>query len=111
MSQLVLDKLSERFGAAILETHSNFGDDTAVVDPASWKAVCTFLRDDPALDFDMPVDLCGVDYPSRGATAHRGRDAPLFDLAEAPHPPQGARRRRGHGRRRARQRRRRSGRA
>jgi NADH-quinone oxidoreductase subunit C len=68
VSQLVLDKLRERFGAAILETHSDHGDDTAVVDPGQWKAICTFLREDPALDFDMPVDLCGVDYPSRGAT-------------------------------------------
>jgi NADH-quinone oxidoreductase subunit C len=70
VSQLALDKLRERFGAAILETHSQFGDDTAVVEPSAWKAVCTFLREDPALDFDMPVDLCGVDYPSR-ATAGR----------------------------------------
>jgi NADH-quinone oxidoreductase subunit C len=68
VSQLVLDKLRERFGAAILETHSDHGDDTAVVDPGQWKAICIFLREDPALDFDMPVDLCGVDYPSRGAT-------------------------------------------
>jgi NADH-quinone oxidoreductase subunit C len=65
VSQLVLDKLKERFGAAILETHSNFGDDTAVVDPAQWKAIGKFLREDPALDFDLPVDLCGVDYPNR----------------------------------------------
>ena len=65
MSQLALDMLKERFGAAILETHSAFGDDTALVDPAVWKAVSQFLRDDPALDFDMPVDLCGVDYPNR----------------------------------------------
>ncbi len=65
MSQIVLDKLKARFGAAILETHSDFGDDTAVVDPAQWKAVGQFLRSDPALDFDMPVDLCGVDYPDR----------------------------------------------
>jgi len=65
VSQLVLDRLKERFGAAILETHSNFGDDTAVVDPAQWKAIATFLREDPALDFDLPVDLCGVDFPNR----------------------------------------------
>ncbi len=65
MSQLVLDKLKERFGGAILETHSDFGDDTAVVDPARWKAVCQFLREDPSMDFDMPVDLCGVDHPER----------------------------------------------
>ncbi len=65
MSKLVLDKLKERFGAAILETHSDYGDDTALVDPARWKEIATFLREDPALDFDMPVDLCGVDYPNR----------------------------------------------
>jgi NADH-quinone oxidoreductase subunit C len=65
VSQIVLDMLKERFGTAILETHSQLGDDTAVVDPPQWKAVCTFLRTNPALDFDLPVDLCGVDYPDR----------------------------------------------
>ena len=29
MSELALDKLKARFGAAILETHSDYGDDTA----------------------------------------------------------------------------------
>jgi NADH-quinone oxidoreductase subunit C len=71
VSQLVLAKLKERFGAAILETHSDFGDDTAVVEPRQWKAICAFLRQDPALDFDMPVDLCGVDYPERGEAGGR----------------------------------------
>jgi NADH-quinone oxidoreductase subunit C len=65
VSQAVLDKLKARFGAAIVETHSDFGDDTAVVAPAQWRAVGQFLREDPALDFDMPIDLCGVDYPAR----------------------------------------------
>ncbi|MGD0675352.1 MAG: NADH-quinone oxidoreductase subunit C [Polyangiaceae bacterium] len=65
MSQHVLDKLKARFGTSILETHSDFGDDTAIVEPSQWKAVCRFLRDDPSLDFDLPVDLCGVDYPNR----------------------------------------------
>ena len=61
----MLDKLKERFGTAILETHANFGDETAVIEPSQWKSVCAFLREDPALDFDMPVDLCAVDYPTR----------------------------------------------
>lgn len=65
MSERVLEVLKEKFGAAILETHSQFGDDTAVVDPKSWKAVCRFLRDDPRMAFDMFTDLCGVDYPQR----------------------------------------------
>jgi len=65
VSQHVLDKLKARFGTSILETHSDFGDDTAVVEPSQWKAVCQYLREEPALDFDLPVDLCGVDYPTR----------------------------------------------
>ena len=46
-----------------------------------WKAVCKFLRDDPALDFDMPVDLCGVDYPSRGATGRMEVVMHLYSIA------------------------------
>ena len=65
MSQIALDKLKARLGAGVLETHSDFGDDTAVVDPREWKAAGKLLREDPALDFDMPVDLCGVDFPGR----------------------------------------------
>lgn len=62
MSVRVLEALKAKFGDAIVETHSDFGDDTAVVRPESWKAICKFLRDDPAMSFDMAVDLCGVDY-------------------------------------------------
>jgi NADH-quinone oxidoreductase subunit C len=65
MSLRALEALKERFGDSIIETHSDFGDDTAVVRPERWKEVCRFLRDDPAMAFDMPIDLCGVDYPER----------------------------------------------
>ena len=65
MSQAVLDALKARFGAAVLETHSDFGDDTALVDAAHWRAIGKFLREEPSLAFDLPVDLCGVDYPGR----------------------------------------------
>jgi len=82
VSQFVLDKLRERFGAAILETHSNFGDDTAVIQPDRWKEVCTFVREDPALDFDLPVDLCGVDYPSRGATGRMEVVMHLYSISQ-----------------------------
>jgi NADH-quinone oxidoreductase subunit C len=65
MSERVLTVLKEKFGDSIVETHSQFGDDTAVVAPAVWKEVCAFLRSDPQMAFDMFVDLCGVDYPTR----------------------------------------------
>jgi NADH-quinone oxidoreductase subunit C len=62
MSKKVIDLLTEKFGAAILETHAQFGDDTAVIEPASWRAVAFFLRDDNRLAMNMFTDLCGVDY-------------------------------------------------
>jgi NADH-quinone oxidoreductase subunit C len=65
MSKLVLDRLQAKFGDAILETHSQCGDDTAVVRPDRWKEACAWLRSDPAMSFDMLVDLCGADYPDR----------------------------------------------
>ncbi len=71
MSKLVLDKLKAKFGDDILETHAQFGDETALVSPDRWKEICQFLRSDPALDFNMLTDLCAVDYPARGAAGER----------------------------------------
>jgi NADH-quinone oxidoreductase subunit C len=65
MSKKLLDLLKAKFGDAILETHSQFGDDTAVVAPAAWREVALFLRDDPRCAMSMFTDLCGVDYPDR----------------------------------------------
>lgn len=58
----VLAKLGERFGDAVVSTHSEFGDDTAVVRRERIVEICTFLRDDPDLSFDFAMDLTGVDY-------------------------------------------------
>ncbi len=71
MSKAVLERLQAKFGEAIVEVHSDFGDDTAVVRPSAWKAVCEFLHKDPQMDFDYLVDLCGVDYPERGVNNQR----------------------------------------
>lgn len=65
MSQVLLTLLGEKFGAAVLETHSVHGDDTAVVDPARWLEIARFLRTDPRCSMNQLMDLCGVDYPDR----------------------------------------------
>ncbi len=65
MSLLAVASVQSRFGAAVLETHSNWGDDTLVVDAGAWVQIAQFLKTDPALKFDMLTDLCGVDYPER----------------------------------------------
>lgn len=65
MSKVVLEKLQSKFGAAVKEVHSHLGDDTAVVDSDSWKAICDFLRRDAGCNFDLFVDLTAVDWPDR----------------------------------------------
>jgi NADH-quinone oxidoreductase subunit C len=60
VSKAVLDTLQERFGAAILETHSLLGDDTAVVEPSRWREIAQFLRSDPRMAFNLFVDLFEV---------------------------------------------------
>jgi NADH-quinone oxidoreductase subunit C len=58
----VLDTLARKFAADIASTHSDFGDDTALVRRERIVEILTFLRDDPELLFDFAMDLTGVDY-------------------------------------------------
>ena len=58
----VLRKLVETFGDAVVSTHSDFGDDTALVRRERIVEIALFLRDDPDMLFDLAMDLTGVDY-------------------------------------------------
>jgi NADH-quinone oxidoreductase subunit C len=49
----------------VLATHAQHGDATAVVDAARIVETMRFLRDDPALAFDVLSDLTAVDWPGR----------------------------------------------
>ncbi len=62
MARIILDRLQERFaGGEIVETGSQHGNEWARVRRDAWRAVCGFLRDDPAMNMDMFVDLTAVD--------------------------------------------------
>src|SRR6478735_11129714 len=65
MSKALIDLINKNFGAAVLETHSLYGDDTVVVEAVAWKEVARFLRDNPQCSMDMLSDLTVVDYPER----------------------------------------------
>jgi NADH-quinone oxidoreductase subunit C len=72
----ILADLRERFGAAVVETHDQHGDDTAVVRRESLVAILRHGRESPALAFDMLTDLTAVDYlkfPGR-------EDGPRFEV-------------------------------
>lgn len=59
---VALRRLLAVHGAALQATHANFGDATALVDPARLVDVMSFLRDDAECAFDMLTDLTAVDY-------------------------------------------------
>ena len=68
---LALPELSTQIATTLgtLATGSKtaFGEITLTVPRADILAVLTKLRDDPALQFEQLIDLCGVDYPARPA--------------------------------------------
>jgi len=74
MSQKVLERLSAQFGPRILESSSFRGDEEAIVAPADWRAVASFVRDDPECAMDHFIDLTVVDFPEREP------EQPRFDV-------------------------------
>jgi NADH-quinone oxidoreductase subunit C len=49
----------------VLETRITFGELTVIVEPQHVVPVLAFLKDDPACEFRVLIDICGVDYPNR----------------------------------------------
>ena len=62
MSQVVVDAIKARFPDAVVSDHAYRGDETVVLKREALRDVCLFLRDDPQMAFNMPIDVCGVDY-------------------------------------------------
>jgi NADH-quinone oxidoreductase subunit C len=64
-----LGELGERVVAAsngaASAYHVAFGEVTVLADAARIVGLMTLLRDDPELQFQQLIDLCGADYPQR----------------------------------------------
>jgi NADH-quinone oxidoreductase subunit C len=54
--------LEEKFGPAVTGKNLAALDPFVALDPAKLVEVCTFLRDDPRLRFELLNDITGVDY-------------------------------------------------
>ena len=65
MSKALIELVKKNFPDAVLESHSQLGDDTIVLAPGRWKEVCRFLKDNAQSDMNMLTDLTAVDYPDR----------------------------------------------
>jgi NADH-quinone oxidoreductase subunit C len=72
----ILQRLTDQFGAGLVETHEYRGDTTAVVERGVVTDVLRTCRDEPALGFDVLMDLTAVDY-----SKYAGReDGPRFEV-------------------------------
>ena len=57
--------VAAKLGAAVRETRLAVGELTVTVDAARILDVLMFLKTDPACRFEVLIDICGVDWPSR----------------------------------------------
>ena len=84
MSVQVIERLQARFGDAILATSNYRGDAAVTIAPEHNVEVLTFLRDDPELQFDLGVDLCGVDWLGLPEGSRRTRFEVVYHLYSIP---------------------------
>lgn len=54
--------LQQQFGDAVLDHHTQHGDETVFIDREQLVEVCRFLRDDARCKFSMMIDLTAVDH-------------------------------------------------
>ena len=72
----ILQRLRDRFGVAVVDSHEHHGDATLVVERATLIDALRFGRDEASLDFDVLMDLTAVDY-----SRYPGReDGPRFEV-------------------------------
>src|SRR5690242_14305321 len=62
---MLIDKLKEKFGAAILETSDRLGEDSIVIARDQAAAIFRALHDDGEFAFELLIDVTGVDWPER----------------------------------------------
>ncbi|MBP8806228.1 MAG: NADH-quinone oxidoreductase subunit C [Kofleriaceae bacterium] len=87
MAKKVVEAVKAKFGDAIVATDSHCGDETITVKREKLVAVATFLRDDPAMAFDVPVFVTCVDLLDWQPLGRRGAPddgtRPAFDSGAA----------------------------
>ena len=69
---MLIERLKERFGSAILAAESARDEETIVVDRDRAHEVMQMLHDDPALSFNFLSDLTAVDWLERNSALRRG---------------------------------------
>lgn len=62
---VALRKLQETFPDAVIDVHSELGQDTAILSRSAILEAARFLKEDPELRFNFLIDVTAVDYLKR----------------------------------------------
>ena len=81
----ILQRLQNRFGPAVLETHERLGDATALFERGWLFETLQFCRDEPALRFDVLMDLTAADYLKYPGREDGPRFEVVYHLYSLPH--------------------------
>jgi len=66
MNTSLIKAVSDRFPAAVSATHTYRGDQTVALRPEFLLEIAQFLKEDPALQMNLLVDVTAVDYSAFG---------------------------------------------
>lgn len=80
MSEAVLKRLVQTFESHVLDSHSQVGDDTAIIAREGMKEIALWLRDDPKNQFDFMRDVTVVDYLGYSAAKKPSRFEVVYIL-------------------------------
>lgn len=69
------NNLRSAFGESVTLQQA-LGELTLIVPAKDWLDTCKALRDTPDLGFEIPIDLCGIDYSAWGAPTLPADDNP-----------------------------------
>ena len=66
MTRVLIESVTNRFPDAVSASHAYRGDQTVVVRPEFLLPIARFLKEDPALQMNLLVDVTAVDYSTFG---------------------------------------------
>ena len=66
MTSVLIESVTNRFPDAVSASHAYRGDQTVVVRPEFLLPIARFLKEDPAMQMNLLVDVTAVDYSTFG---------------------------------------------
>lgn len=64
-SSITIKRVQDTLDKAVIEVHSQLGQDTVIIAPSGLLEVARLLKEDPELEYNYLMDLTAVDYWKR----------------------------------------------